>query len=76
MLRQRDNAFSTALPAAAMAFFPIGPLRLRLGRHKNVTVSLFGLVITAPAIGAAYWLSRRRERRDASVRGAAGDDVS
>ena len=59
-----------------MAFFPIGPLRLRLGRHKNVTVTLFGVAVAAPAVGAAYWLRQRRERRDPTGRGGLGDDVA
>jgi len=58
-----------------MGFWPIGPLRLRLGRHKTVTVTLFGVVLTAPALGAVYWLKQRRER-DARVRGGLGDDVA
>jgi hypothetical protein len=60
---------------AAMGFFPIGPLRLRLGRRKNVSVTLFGVAITAPALGAVYWLRQRRERRDPLARGGLGDDV-
>ena len=59
-----------------MAFFPIGPLRFRLGRHKNVSVTLFGLAVTAPALGAVYWLRQRRERRDPLNRGGLGDDVT
>jgi hypothetical protein len=59
-----------------MGFFPIGPLRLRLGRHKNVSVTLFGVAVTAPALGAVLWLRQRRERRDPLARGGLGDDVT
>jgi hypothetical protein len=39
-----------------MSFFPIGPLRLRLGKDKNLAVTFFGVAIVAPAMGALWWL--------------------
>ncbi len=49
-----------------MAFFPIGPLRFRIGKDKNTVVTVFGLAVATPALGALWWLrcgvaaSRRR----------------
>jgi hypothetical protein len=39
-----------------MSFFPIGPLRFRLGKDKNLAVTIFGVAIIAPAMGALWWL--------------------
>jgi hypothetical protein len=39
-----------------MAFFPLGPLRFRVGKDKNTVVTVFGLAVTAPALGALWWL--------------------
>ena len=52
-----------------MPFF-FGPLRVRLGRDKNLSVTLFGAVVTLPALGAVYWLRcvRTRGKQRARVR--------
>ena len=50
-----------------MSFF-FGPLRVRLGRDKNLSVTLFGAVITLPALGAVYWLRCVRVRGEQHAR--------